>query len=60
MGPSRTSHMHDTYYADNQANRFSDDKDQCDGKSADSRRKSMHWALGALSVRKQAGWSRGR
>ena len=34
--------MHDTYYADDQANSFMDDKDQCDGKGADSSRKSMH------------------
>ena len=34
-----TSHMHNTYHADNQV---TDDKDQCDGKVADSRRKSMH------------------
>ena len=34
--------MHDTYYADDQANSFVDDKDQCDGKDADSSRKSMH------------------
>ena len=30
------SHMHDTYHADDQANRFTDDKDQCDGKGVDS------------------------
>ena len=34
--------MHDTYYANDQANSFMDDKDQCDGKGADSSRKSMH------------------
>ena len=34
--------MHDTYYADDQANSFTDDKDQSDGKGADSSGKSMH------------------
>ena len=35
--------MHDTYYADDedQANSFMNDKEQCDGKGADSSRKSM-------------------
>ena len=38
----RAPHKHDNYYADDQANSCMDDKDQCDGKSADSSRKSMH------------------
>ena len=38
----RASHMHNTYHADDQANSLTDDKDQCDGKGADSSRKSMH------------------
>ena len=37
-----TSHMHDAYYADDQADSFTDDKDQCDGKSADSSCESVH------------------
>ena len=28
--------MHDTCYADDQANNFMDDKDQCDGKGTDA------------------------
>ena len=31
--------MHDTYYADDQGNIFTDDKDLCDGKDADSSRR---------------------
>ena len=34
--------MHNTYYADNQANSFTDHKDRCDGKGAGSSRKTMH------------------
>ena len=43
-----TCHMHDhdtTYYADDKANSFTDNKDQCNDKGADSSRKSIYYAL---------------